>query len=176
MPHATNPLDGIRTFFEDSGGNAPAVLFYTGFADLLEVAKASRLARGRRIDLAAWRAETGRFTLKLADQNVWEAFFGFADLGRSTPILSGRRGRARAARPGAAHGGRRSGRRRRRGRDPGLHVRDLVRDHGHARKTRMRPDFLLEHASLHGITRRELVELTAKAGAVGALADLGLGT
>jgi kynurenine formamidase len=40
----------------------------------------------------------------------------------------------------------------------------------------MRPDFLLEHASLHGITRRELVELTAKAGAVGALAGLGLGT
>jgi hypothetical protein len=45
MPHATNPLDGIRTYFEDSGGNAPAVLFYTGFADPLEVAKASRLAR-----------------------------------------------------------------------------------------------------------------------------------
>jgi hypothetical protein len=86
MPHATNPLDGIRTYFEDSGGNAPAVLFYTGFADLLEVAKASRLARRRRIDLAAWRAETGRFTLKLADQNVWEAYFGFADLGRSTPF------------------------------------------------------------------------------------------
>jgi hypothetical protein len=41
---------------------------------------------GRRIDLAAWRAETGRFTLKLADQNVWEAFFGFDDLGRSTPF------------------------------------------------------------------------------------------
>jgi hypothetical protein len=86
MPHATNPLDGIRTYFEDSGGNAPAVLFYTGFADPLEVAKASRLARGRSIDLAAWRAETGRFTLKLADQNVWEAFFGFDDLGRSTPF------------------------------------------------------------------------------------------
>jgi pimeloyl-ACP methyl ester carboxylesterase len=45
MPHATNSLDGIRTYFEDSGGNAPAVLFYTGFADPLEVAKASRLSR-----------------------------------------------------------------------------------------------------------------------------------
>ena len=45
MPYATNPLDGIRVYFEDSGGNAPAVLFYTGFADPLEVAKASRLAR-----------------------------------------------------------------------------------------------------------------------------------
>jgi hypothetical protein len=39
----------------------------------------------------------------------------------------------------------------------------------------MRADFLLEHASLHGLTRRELVELTAKAGAAGALAGLGLG-
>jgi hypothetical protein len=41
---------------------------------------------GRRIDLGAWRTETGRFTLKLADQNVWEAFFGLDDLGRSTPF------------------------------------------------------------------------------------------
>jgi hypothetical protein len=41
---------------------------------------------GQRIDVAAWRTETGRFRLKLADQNVWEAFFGFADLGRSTPF------------------------------------------------------------------------------------------
>jgi hypothetical protein len=39
---------------------------------------------GRRIDLRAWRTETGRFRLELADQNVWEAFFGFDDLGRST--------------------------------------------------------------------------------------------
>ena len=43
---------------------------------------------GRRTDLSAWRAETGRFTLELADQNVWEAFFGFADLGPSTPFSS----------------------------------------------------------------------------------------
>jgi hypothetical protein len=39
---------------------------------------------GRRIDLPAWRTETGRFRLELTDQNVWEAFFGFDDLGRST--------------------------------------------------------------------------------------------
>jgi kynurenine formamidase len=38
----------------------------------------------------------------------------------------------------------------------------------------MRTDFLLEHASLHRVSRREFVELTAKAGAVGALAGLGL--
>jgi pimeloyl-ACP methyl ester carboxylesterase len=45
MPYATNPVDRVRTYFEDSGGSAPAVLFYTGFADPLEVAKASGLAR-----------------------------------------------------------------------------------------------------------------------------------
>jgi pimeloyl-ACP methyl ester carboxylesterase len=50
MPYATNPLDGVRTYFEDGGGTAPAVLFYTGFADPLQVAKASRLARSLRSD------------------------------------------------------------------------------------------------------------------------------
>jgi pimeloyl-ACP methyl ester carboxylesterase len=45
MPYATNPLDGVRTFFEDAGAAGPPVLFYTGFADPLEVAKSSRLAR-----------------------------------------------------------------------------------------------------------------------------------
>jgi pimeloyl-ACP methyl ester carboxylesterase len=44
MPYATNPIDGVRTYFEDSQGVGPPVLFYTGFADPLEVAKASRLA------------------------------------------------------------------------------------------------------------------------------------
>jgi kynurenine formamidase len=39
----------------------------------------------------------------------------------------------------------------------------------------MRADLLLEHASLHRMTRREAVELAAKAGAVGALARLGPG-
>jgi hypothetical protein len=28
MPYATNPLDGVRTYFEDLGGDNPAVLFY----------------------------------------------------------------------------------------------------------------------------------------------------
>lgn len=46
MPYATNPLDGVRSYFEDSGSTGrPPVLFYTGFADPLEVAKASRLAQ-----------------------------------------------------------------------------------------------------------------------------------
>jgi kynurenine formamidase len=39
----------------------------------------------------------------------------------------------------------------------------------------MRTDFLLEHARLHRMTRREAVVLSAKAGAVGALAGLGFG-
>lgn len=57
MPYATNPLDGVRTYFEDGGGTAPAILFYTGFADPLQVAKASRLARSL----------TGEFRVILAD-------------------------------------------------------------------------------------------------------------
>jgi pimeloyl-ACP methyl ester carboxylesterase len=48
MPYATNPVDGVRSYFEDSGGNAPPALFYTGFADPLEVPKASALARALR--------------------------------------------------------------------------------------------------------------------------------
>jgi hypothetical protein len=52
----------------------------------LEAATFTLTLDGRRIDLRAWRTETGRFRLKLADQNVWEAFFGFDDLGRSTPF------------------------------------------------------------------------------------------
>jgi kynurenine formamidase len=38
----------------------------------------------------------------------------------------------------------------------------------------MKADLLFEHASLHKMTRREAVELSAKAGALGALAGLGL--
>jgi pimeloyl-ACP methyl ester carboxylesterase len=57
MPHVTNPLDGVRTYFEDSGGARPPVLFYTGFADPLEVAKSSRLAR----------ALSGEFRMIFAD-------------------------------------------------------------------------------------------------------------
>jgi hypothetical protein len=45
LPHATNPFDGVRTYFEDAGGSGPPILFYTGFADPLEIAKASGLAR-----------------------------------------------------------------------------------------------------------------------------------
>jgi hypothetical protein len=45
VPYATNPLDRVRTYFEDSEGADAPILFFTGFADPLEVAKRSRLAR-----------------------------------------------------------------------------------------------------------------------------------
>jgi pimeloyl-ACP methyl ester carboxylesterase len=57
MPYATNPIDGVRTYFEDAGGTGLPVLFYTGFADPLQVAKASRLAQ----------ALSGEFRLIFAD-------------------------------------------------------------------------------------------------------------
>ncbi len=44
MPYATNPVDGVRTYFEVSGSAGAPVVFYSGFADPLEVAKASTLA------------------------------------------------------------------------------------------------------------------------------------
>jgi pimeloyl-ACP methyl ester carboxylesterase len=46
MPYATNPIDGIRTYFEDAGGDGPPMLVYPGFSDPLEYAKTSPLARG----------------------------------------------------------------------------------------------------------------------------------
>ena len=57
MPYASNPVDGVRTYFEDSGGAGAPVLFYTGFADPLQVAYGSRLAR----------ALSGEFRLTFAD-------------------------------------------------------------------------------------------------------------
>jgi pimeloyl-ACP methyl ester carboxylesterase len=50
-------VDAVRTFFEDSGGAGPPVLFYTGFADPFEVAKSSALAR----------ALSGEFRMIFAD-------------------------------------------------------------------------------------------------------------
>ena len=46
MPFATNPIDGVRTFFEDGGGDGPAILVYPGFTDPLEYAVAHPLVRG----------------------------------------------------------------------------------------------------------------------------------
>ena len=57
MQYARNPADGVRTYFEDSEGAGTPILFYSGFADPLEVAKSSRLAR----------ALSGEFRLIFAD-------------------------------------------------------------------------------------------------------------
>ena len=57
MPYASNPIDQVRTFFEDPGGDGPPVLVYPGFTDSLEYAKTSPLARGLR----------GEFRLIFAD-------------------------------------------------------------------------------------------------------------
>lgn len=48
MPYAINPIDRVRTFFEDSGGRGQPVLVYPGFTDPLEYAKASPLALALR--------------------------------------------------------------------------------------------------------------------------------
>jgi pimeloyl-ACP methyl ester carboxylesterase len=50
MPFATNRIDGVRTFFEDSAGSGPPVLVYPGFTDPLEYAKLSPLVDGLEHD------------------------------------------------------------------------------------------------------------------------------
>jgi pimeloyl-ACP methyl ester carboxylesterase len=50
MPYATNPIDHVRTFFDDSGGDGHPVLIYPGFTDPLEYAKASPLAQALQED------------------------------------------------------------------------------------------------------------------------------
>lgn len=43
MPYAINPVDGIRSYFEDWDGDGPPVLVYTGLADPLEQAQQNPL-------------------------------------------------------------------------------------------------------------------------------------
>jgi pimeloyl-ACP methyl ester carboxylesterase len=50
MPYATNPIDHVRTFFEDDGGDGAPVLVYPGFADAIAYSRSSPLARGLRDD------------------------------------------------------------------------------------------------------------------------------
>ncbi|HEX2420785.1 MAG TPA: alpha/beta fold hydrolase, partial [Acidimicrobiia bacterium] len=45
IAYAINPVDGIRTTFEDSGGTGDPVLVYPGFADPLEYARSSPLCQ-----------------------------------------------------------------------------------------------------------------------------------
>jgi len=50
MPYATNRRDGVRTYFEDSGGSAPPVVVYPGFTDPIEYAKGLGLVRALTAD------------------------------------------------------------------------------------------------------------------------------
>lgn len=52
MPYATNPIDGVRTYFDDSGRSGPPVVLYPGFADPLQWSQASGLARALEDDFA----------------------------------------------------------------------------------------------------------------------------
>jgi hypothetical protein len=53
----------------------------------LAASNSSLTVDGRRLDMRPWRTDAGRFTLKLADANIWEFFFG-SDLGPTTEISS----------------------------------------------------------------------------------------
>lgn len=48
MPYATNRTDGVRTYFEDDGGDGPPILFYAGLGDPLEYSRANRLTDALR--------------------------------------------------------------------------------------------------------------------------------
>ena len=48
MPYAVNALDGVRTYFEDTGGAGPPVLFLAGFMEPLEVSRDTGLATALR--------------------------------------------------------------------------------------------------------------------------------
>lgn len=48
MPYAANPLDGVRTYFEDDGGDGQPILFYAGLGDPLEYARANELTDALR--------------------------------------------------------------------------------------------------------------------------------
>jgi pimeloyl-ACP methyl ester carboxylesterase len=45
MAYASNPVDDVRTYFEDAGGNGLPVVFFAGFSDPLEYSQATDLAR-----------------------------------------------------------------------------------------------------------------------------------
>jgi pimeloyl-ACP methyl ester carboxylesterase len=46
MPYVTNPLDGVRTYFEDDGGGGEPLLVYPGFSDPIAYARQLALSRG----------------------------------------------------------------------------------------------------------------------------------
>jgi pimeloyl-ACP methyl ester carboxylesterase len=50
MPYATNPVDGVRTYFEDDGGSGPPVVVYSGYPDPLEWSRLMGLVQALRDD------------------------------------------------------------------------------------------------------------------------------
>lgn len=57
MPFASNPIDGVRTYFEDDGGSGPPVVFYAGLTQPIESSRVSNLTSALR----------GKFRLIFAD-------------------------------------------------------------------------------------------------------------
>ena len=45
MPHARNPIDGTRVYFEDDGGNGATVVLYGGILDSVALVRESDIAR-----------------------------------------------------------------------------------------------------------------------------------
>lgn len=50
MPFATNPIDLVRTFFEDEGGDGAPILVYPGFTDAIAYSRSLPLIQGLRTD------------------------------------------------------------------------------------------------------------------------------
>lgn len=59
MPYATNPIDGVRSYFEDWPGDGPPILVYNGLGDLIddsrELPLVRALAGGNRLILVDHR-------------------------------------------------------------------------------------------------------------------------
>jgi len=45
MPYATNPIDGVRSYFEDWQGDGPPILVYNGLGDVIEDSRELPLVR-----------------------------------------------------------------------------------------------------------------------------------
>jgi pimeloyl-ACP methyl ester carboxylesterase len=50
MPFATNPIDGVRTYFEDDGGTGEPLLVYPGFSDPVAYARQLPLTKGLAVE------------------------------------------------------------------------------------------------------------------------------
>jgi pimeloyl-ACP methyl ester carboxylesterase len=48
MPYSTNPIDGVRTYYEDDGGDGPPVLVYSGITQSVADSRAWGLAEALR--------------------------------------------------------------------------------------------------------------------------------